>query len=873
MKETQIWPGWDTVRDIGSGGYGKVYEIRKTDSTGSYCSALKVISIPRSEDEYREYLDNGYDEKSITAIFRSQVDDIVSEFKMMSQFRGTSNVVSYEDHMIVPHEGGQGWNILIRMELLTPLPEYINQHGLTEEQAVQMGIDICRALELCAQKGIIHRDIKPQNIFVNEFGDFKLGDFGIARSMDHTTKATKIGTYNYMAPEVYSGKPYGASVDLYSLGLVLYWVLNERRLPFLPLPPAVPTVAQNNEAQVKRLSGAAIPRPRYGSSALKEAVLMACSFDAVNRFAGPKTFQQALNGCGWDQDNIILSPQPQFEEQRTIELSKEAADYTTEERSTEFIPPSKDTEPHQGGAAKGTRNDSTSVHWTADGDSGQAARRKSGKHTEDHVSDPFVDAFSDNMETAQAARPRGAKRFLKIAAIVIAVCAVVSLIALLVSRKTSSGRGAQRQIDFTVGTIDGRTYVNEWANLKFAIPEGWEESSPDIGLGSLEAILGTGPSIYGTDAQGHAQYCHISFPALAGECPPRTEEEYLDQTMDSYDRIYNNIQYDRQYEKIQLGDTFTAVHIYKSFDDGGPAEVESIYCRKLGNRMCVIKIEGESREGNDQLVSGFMRYDEHERVYPDAIGGGQQSSDSAVTPSMPDQDYTDIPSVLLQEGWSSFGAPEYCPKFEFFTDGRFNMWINWGSQYEQAASTYQVYQYSDGSRTIACDVSTIPLYDPLWNKIYLVESERGVWNYCGTPAGITDISCRFVTSGSDTVSVPAASVRDINLSTKYVWMTENYENDLSFNWADSGKLSFNLGLYRMGSYENQSGFRAPDGAVYCFLNGVENTGVSQADGMVRLTFQEHSISLEFLAAIDSADVYLKDYVGQTYLFPIGEEMK
>ena len=86
----------------------------------------------------------------------------------------------------------------------------------------------------------------------DEYGDYKLGDFGVAKVMDHTTHATKIGTYGYIAPEVFNRQPYNATSDIYSLGLVLYWLLNERRLPFLPLPPAVPTAAANTEAQDRR---------------------------------------------------------------------------------------------------------------------------------------------------------------------------------------------------------------------------------------------------------------------------------------------------------------------------------------------------------------------------------------------------------------------------------------------------------------------------------------------------------------------------------------------------------------------------------------------------------------------------------------------
>lgn len=70
--------------------------------------------------------------------------------------------------------------------------------------------------------------------------------------MEHTTSGTVAGTENYMSPEVYYHSSYSANVDLYSLGLVMYWLLNEKRLPFLPLPPKVPTWEEEQNANRHR---------------------------------------------------------------------------------------------------------------------------------------------------------------------------------------------------------------------------------------------------------------------------------------------------------------------------------------------------------------------------------------------------------------------------------------------------------------------------------------------------------------------------------------------------------------------------------------------------------------------------------------------
>lgn len=307
MEQKQLWPGWETIRVIGSGGYGKVYEIRKTDTSGEYRAALKTISIPASPDEYDSYKADNYSDESITCLFKSQLDNMVSEFSLMSQFKGVSNIVSYEDHMIVPHDDGIGWDILIRMELLTSLPAYCNLHPMGTADVIKLAKDICRALILCEKKHIIHRDIKPQNIFVNEFGDFKLGDFGIAKTMEHTTKATKTGTYHYMAPEVYKGERYNATVDLYALGLVLYWLLNDRRLPFLPTDRP-PTWDESNEAQAKRLRGEEFPMPKHGTELLNSVIQKACAFHPADRYQSAEKMLEALGEHVSTPPSLVLCP-------------------------------------------------------------------------------------------------------------------------------------------------------------------------------------------------------------------------------------------------------------------------------------------------------------------------------------------------------------------------------------------------------------------------------------------------------------------------------------------------------------------------------------------------------------------------------------
>lgn len=277
------WPGWAVVRTIGSGSFGQVYEIERDVFGHIEKAALKVISIPRDSGEIEEMYSDGYDDNSITQRLSSQLKEIVREYNIMSDMKGHANIVHSEDVQCVRHREGFGWDIYIRMELLMPLHKAIGE-GFSEERTVQLGLDICNALIACRSKGVVHRDIKPQNILVSEDGNFKLGDFGIAKSTDHTASGTKTGTYKYMAPEVYNSQPYGHGADIYSLGMVLYWLLNERRTPFLPLPPQVPNVRDEESARLERFKGTPIPPPLHGSAGLKRIVLKACAFHPEQRY-------------------------------------------------------------------------------------------------------------------------------------------------------------------------------------------------------------------------------------------------------------------------------------------------------------------------------------------------------------------------------------------------------------------------------------------------------------------------------------------------------------------------------------------------------------------------------------------------------------
>lgn len=289
------WKEWTIKEQIGQGSYGKVYKISKEDFGHTYEAALKLIDIPQSGAEIETLRSDGVDEKSIQTYFFSIVNEIVKEFELMSKLKGHTNIVSYEDHMVAMKGDGYGWQIGIRMELLTPLDTYIKTHPFYIRDVIKLGIDVCKALVLCQKQDIIHRDIKPLNIFVTEFGDFKLGDFGIARQLEKTSYAmSKKGTYDYMAPEVYKGNPYNSTADIYSLGIVMYRYLNNNRIPFLPAYPEPIMHSDKEKANLLRANGTAISPPCNASGKLVDIVLKACAYEPSDRYQKAEDMQRDL---------------------------------------------------------------------------------------------------------------------------------------------------------------------------------------------------------------------------------------------------------------------------------------------------------------------------------------------------------------------------------------------------------------------------------------------------------------------------------------------------------------------------------------------------------------------------------------------------
>ena len=259
---------YQIVKEIGRGSMGVVYQAR--DPHIERLVAVKVLRQDRvtSEDFVRRFL------KEARVIGRLSHSNIVAIYD-----------VGEEDDMVY-----------IAMELLdgVSLFDVIKGKKLNAIEIVTLGIQLAETLDYAHQKGVVHRDIKPSNIIVEENGQIKITDFGIAHVEDPNatlqTQAGEImGTPSYMSPEQVLSKPVDGRTDIFSLGVILYEMTAGRR-PFGGDGKALMTV-MNEVVELTPQEPTGIP------VGLSRAIMKALQKDPGKRFDTGKEFADALRVC------------------------------------------------------------------------------------------------------------------------------------------------------------------------------------------------------------------------------------------------------------------------------------------------------------------------------------------------------------------------------------------------------------------------------------------------------------------------------------------------------------------------------------------------------------------------------------------------
>ncbi len=285
--------GFTVDEKIRSDVYGSVYKASTDD--GADVKAIRHIIVP-AEEQYHS-IQNAYGGKAakVDAYIARMMKDVENELtvaKSLSQ-SAKEQLVQYYDSNIVK-TGEHTYNVYVVMDNLTPFSEYAEQTPLTVKDVIKLGKDVLAGLRVCHSEKVFHRGINENTVFIDKNGKFKLGGFDVPKAVKGSPiEQVERENRKDIAPELYLGKRFDVSVDLYALGMMLYRLLNRLRNPLLPTFPEPYTRTDEDIAFERRLRGAIVSLP-YGADNILGEVVRKAIMPRAERYNTADEFLQAL---------------------------------------------------------------------------------------------------------------------------------------------------------------------------------------------------------------------------------------------------------------------------------------------------------------------------------------------------------------------------------------------------------------------------------------------------------------------------------------------------------------------------------------------------------------------------------------------------
>ena len=280
----------EVVSCISARGALSVYLVKSTKTAQTYI--LKHISVPESQKQVDALLFTGAASSTEDAqkYYEQVVTDYREELETLEQLAASPNLDCFRSYQIEPKEDGVGFDIYLLAEHRTTLSEYLADNAITHLCAVNLAMDLCSALVDLRAAGLVHRDVKPGNIYLNSQGHFVLGDLGIAKieELKYCSMPENMLS-SYSAPELFSlVGSIEPTTDIYSVGLILYRIYNGNHAPFEDERTSA------KAADKLRITGKDLPAPMYADYEMAEIIHKACAFKPEDRYQDPNEMKQAL---------------------------------------------------------------------------------------------------------------------------------------------------------------------------------------------------------------------------------------------------------------------------------------------------------------------------------------------------------------------------------------------------------------------------------------------------------------------------------------------------------------------------------------------------------------------------------------------------
>ncbi len=302
---------------LGKGSGGRVYRI-----LGGRDFALKVVDCGKDPLKFQ---------------------NAVREMQIMRRLRDCPPAVQLYDFAVEDGPGGKAACFL--EDYHRSLPDYLSDSVLTASDAVRIAAGLCRALSACLDNGVLHLDVKPGNIFVDDPDSVLLGDFSSSLTTEEAAANDKArGTPVYMAPEVRLRGACSPASDVYSAGMVLFALFSRGLLPF-------EAGSSREAAMEKRLAGAPLPSVNYPDEAAGRALdricRRACAFLPEDRSPSPEAMEEDLRelldllAARPEADAVLSDPSVSLKEQCDSASIATVDGFVSDELSDTIFPAAK----------------------------------------------------------------------------------------------------------------------------------------------------------------------------------------------------------------------------------------------------------------------------------------------------------------------------------------------------------------------------------------------------------------------------------------------------------------------------------------------------------------------------------------------------
>ena len=275
--------------ELSSHGGVSVYRVLHIAS-GTHC-IVKHISIPETKANTDALMLTGAvkNQEEAHDYYQSVVNRYRSELSASRTLMASPYICTYARFQVVEKQDQPGFDIYLLAPCRTSLRAYLEQNAISQKKAVQLGIDLCHALQTLRENGYLYLNLKPENVFL-ENGKFCIGDFGLTPLSDLRYEALPSRYLSgFTAPEACGVTgDLNETTDLYAVGLLLYYIYNGNHVPFEEAGTT------DRTADSRRISGEALPAPLYADYEMDAIIRKACAFDQEDRYQTPEALLEAL---------------------------------------------------------------------------------------------------------------------------------------------------------------------------------------------------------------------------------------------------------------------------------------------------------------------------------------------------------------------------------------------------------------------------------------------------------------------------------------------------------------------------------------------------------------------------------------------------